>query len=97
MNETDGVPKPSDFELEVADRRRIRASLLYEETVRGTIIGAMTWRYEFWTEPSKWISDKPERIARGNFENDREAEAWFKKHHSEHYAKGVEMRCFDQD
>lgn len=68
-----------------------------EETVRGIIIGQMTWRYEFWTVPPEFNSDLfPELVARHEFENDREAIAWFKKNYPDHYAKGVEMRCYDQ-
>ena len=63
----------------------------FEETVRGIIIGQITWPYEFWT------TDGQHLIAKRHFENDREAVAWFKKHHGADYPQGADMRCFDQD
>lgn len=63
----------------------------FEETVRGTIIGEITWPYEFWTVDGQHL------IAKRGFENDREAIAWFKTNHPKEFAQGADMRCFDQD
>ena len=62
---------------------------LYED-VRGTIIGEVTFPYEFWTKDGK------ERIDRNFFSTDEEAVAWFKERHPAQFAAGVEMRVFDQ-
>lgn len=35
------------------------------------------------------------KIAKGHFENDDQAEEWFKENYPDWYKKGVEMRCFD--
>jgi len=75
---------------------------MYEE-VRGTIIGDITFPYEFWVdEPRQEYQTKrgiPKRkIDHGHFRNDDEAKDWFKKHYPEEFKKHViELRCFDQD
>jgi len=72
---------------------------MFEESVRGTVIGPMTWPYEFWTLGSnnpEWDGNYPRCIVKRHFENDREAEEWFKAHYPDDYAQGVEMRCFDK-
>lgn len=61
------------------------------EEVRGTIVGRYTRPYQFWTK------DEPNGqrcIARGHFENDDEAVAWFKESHPDWFKRGVEMRVY---
>lgn len=64
--------------------------------VRGTIIGPITVPYEFWIVDE--IAGQPfdRRLDRGFFEDDDQAEAWVKEHYPAEYAKGIEMRVFDQ-
>jgi hypothetical protein len=59
------------------------------DSVRGMIIGEVTWPYEFWKDGHK--------IAWDFFNNDDEAKAWFKEHYPEFWRQGVEMRVFDQE
>jgi len=62
------------------------------EDVNGTIIGAVTWPYEFWTtgeEHGNW------RIDCNYFENDEDAVAWFKEKYPDWFKRGVEMRVFE--
>ena len=69
----------------------------FEEHVRGTIIGDVTFPYQFWAwREYGWTLRYYECIARGSFRNDDEAEAWVKEHYPDDYANGIEMRCFDQ-
>lgn len=62
----------------------------YEEEVNGTIIGGYSWPYEFWTRDGK------DRIARGHFESDEEAVAWFQEKYPAEFKVGAEMRVFDR-
>ena len=57
------------------------------EEVRGTIIGGEYRYYEFWQGAL--------RVAKGWFDDDEQAEAWFKEYHLKHYEAGVEMRVWD--
>ena len=75
---------------------------IFDESVNGTVIGAITWPYEFWiNEPCEWLRTKREvplrRVAKGHFTNDDQAIAWFKENYPKEFKYGVEMRCFDQD
>ena len=61
------------------------------ETVRGTVIGdqAPRFRYRFYTKEGDlihydWV----------HFDDDAQAEAWFKENYPEHYKRGVEMRAW---
>jgi len=57
------------------------------EIVRGTIIGARLYRYEFWSGERL--------ICREFLANDDEAEQWFRENHPREYDEGVEMRRYD--
>ena len=68
------------------------------EIVRGTIIGMMTFPYQFWTTKhgDYPLYLKPHKFAKGFFSDDIAAEAWVRENYPGHYADGVEMRCYDQ-
>jgi hypothetical protein len=68
--------------------------MMYEESVRGIIIGEMKYPYEFWT-----LDDPSARIHHGSlfFENDAQAIEWFKTNYPGHFAAGAEMRVFDRE
>lgn len=61
---------------------------VWAEEVNGTVVGTFTWPYEFWAGGR--------RIAKGLFENDERAVAWFRKNYPEQFKIGVEMRVFEQ-
>ena len=62
-----------------------------DESVRGTVIGPLNRRYEFWTE-----DDPPIKIAGPvYFEHDQEAVEWFRENHPDHFMQGAEMRTWD--
>ncbi len=74
-----------------------------EESVSGTIIGEVTFPYEFWIY-EKLHPNLPEhssyyisrRIDHMGFSSDEEALAWFREKYPVEYNSGkVEMRCFD--
>lgn len=62
----------------------------YAEFVRGTVIGAIQFPYEFWTVDGKT------RIAKGYFKDDHDAEEWLREYYRAEYRRGVDMRCFYQ-
>jgi len=62
----------------------------YEEEVNGTVIGGFDVPYEFWTR------DGMHRLAKGHFETDAEAVAWFQEKYPAEFKAGAEMRVFDQ-
>jgi hypothetical protein len=66
----------------------------YYDDVRGTIIGDVTFPYEFWRKHPDFGWD--EKIARGFFRDDDEAVSWFMVHYPEEYRAGAEMRVFDK-
>lgn len=68
-----------------------------EEVVRGTIIGDITYPYEFWIEEEVSYQSKPvsRRIAKSFFRNDTEAVEWFKENYPNEFKHGVEMRAYD--
>jgi hypothetical protein len=68
----------------------------FDEDVNGTIIGPVTFPYEFWETEPKWYCTKPCRIARRSFENDEQAIAWFKENYPADFKEGAEMRVFDR-
>ena len=75
---------------------------IFDESVNGTVIGAITWPYEFWIEePREEYQTKRgtpgRRVDKGLFTNDDQAIAWFKENYPKEFKYGVEMRCFDQD
>jgi hypothetical protein len=57
----------------------------FDECVRGTIIGTITTRYQFWRDGRK--------LCETDAEKDDEAIAWFKENHPEQFAQGAEMRA----
>lgn len=65
-----------------------------DEVVNGTIIGGDHHigqkRYKFYT-----TSGDPITYQCHWFDDDAQAEAWFKDEHPEHYRKGAEMRVWD--
>lgn len=70
----------------------------FDEYVNGTIIGGTEVPYEFWIDeprPECVDRDGKRRVAKGNFETDSEAVAWFRENHPVEFAHGVEMRCWD--
>ncbi len=67
------------------DAPRPKAGGVFDETVRGTIIGQMTTRYEFWRGSTK--------LTECDFEHDHHAIAWFRTSHPGEFAKGAEMRA----
>lgn len=72
----------------------------FTEVVSGTIIGRYTYPYEFWINEDRWEyvdKDGKRRVAKGNFENDTQAIAWFKENYPTEFKKGVEMRVWDKD
>jgi len=62
------------------------------ETVNGTIIGdtAPHYRYKFYTKEGKLI-----HYDWKHFDDDAQAEAWFKATYPDYYQRGVEMRRWD--
>jgi len=70
---------------------------LIDET-DGIIIGG-DWRpYEFWIdEPRKEYQTRngKRRVAKGEFDNDEQAIAWFKENYPAEFKQGVEMRVWD--
>jgi len=64
-----------------------------EESVRGIIIGDVTFPYQFWTEPDEFGFQQP--VAKGFFVNDEEAIAWIKAKYPDAFAAGLEMRVFE--
>ncbi len=71
-----------------------------DESVRGTIIGDVTFPYQFWIT-EKLHPSLPDRytvtrkVADRFFVNDKQAVEWFKENYPNEYKHGVEMRCFD--
>ena len=63
---------------------------IFDESVNGTIIGDVTFPYQFWTEDGNW------KIDSGFFENDEAAIEWFKNKYPAEFKAGVEMRVFDK-
>lgn len=61
---------------------------IFDEEVRGTIIGAITTRYQFWRGDQK--------LTETDAENDGEAVEWFRKNHPEQFKLGAEMRALDE-
>jgi hypothetical protein len=59
----------------------------FDEEVRGTIIGAVTTRYQFWRDDHK--------LTETDAEDDGAAIEWFKTNHPEQFKLGAEMRAFD--
>ncbi len=57
------------------------------EEVKGVVIGSFYRYYEFW--------EGVQRIAKGHFVDDDQAEAWFKESRPECYEVGVEMRVWE--
>lgn len=64
-----------------------------EEDVNGTIIGDVTFPYQFWTVGEEFGTHC---IYKSYFTDDDAAVAWFKEHYPAEFARGVEMRVFDQ-
>lgn len=69
--------------------REVQSGL--EEDVSGTIIGDVTFPYQFWTvnEPFGQTC-----IDKSYFTDDDAAIAWFKERYPEWFKKGVEMRVY---
>ena len=67
---------------------------LFEEDVNGQVIGAFTYPYEFWTLAKNEPDGIARKIAKGHFQNDQEAEEWFKEKFPQHFKTMVEMRVF---
>lgn len=71
----------------------IREKLLgLEEDVSGTIIGDVTFPYQFWTINEPYGNSC---IAKNFFKSDEDAISWFKNNFPDWYKKGVEMRIYD--
>ena len=69
----------------------------YTDDVSGIVIGDVTAPYEFHMPEEitpGYIVDRC--IARGHFASDDEAVEWFKASYPAEFARGVEMRVFDQ-
>jgi hypothetical protein len=62
-----------------------------EEDVNGTIIGDVTFPYEFWTVGQEFGQNC---IDKGFFPGDDEAVEWFKDKYPEWFRRGVEMRVY---
>lgn len=62
----------------------------FEDIVRGTIIGPMTRRYEFWDKTNQHFIS-----ALDNEDDDQAAIDWFKSQYPLEYKAGVRMRIFD--
>lgn len=62
---------------------------LFDEVVTGTIVGPVTFPYEF------WVRDGSARIDRGHFESDDEAIEWFRVNYPEAFKRGADMRVFE--
>lgn len=69
-----------------------------EEEVNGTIIGDITYPYEFWVKEEVTYQFEPvsRRVDKGSFKNDEEAITWFKANYPKESANGFEIRVFDQ-
>ena len=61
----------------------------FEDVVSGTVIGAMTTRYEFWDKTNT------SRISTIDCESEQEAITWFKTQYPLEYKAGVRMRIFE--
>lgn len=67
------------------DVPRSRIPGVWDETVRGTIIGTITTRYQFWRDDRK--------LCETDAETDSEAIGWFKANHPEQFKQGADMRA----
>lgn len=68
----------------------------YTESVNGFIIGGDYKHYEFWAEEGKvYPGQHTGCIVKDEFDNDKEAIAWFKEKYPKCFALGVEIRCYD--
>ena len=65
------------------------------EVVRGTIIGDITFPYEFWTLPDD--EGNQHLVAKSSFANDAEAVRWVQRCYPLEYSHRLEMRVFGQD
>ncbi len=69
----------------------------YTDDVSGIVIGDVTVPYEFWQDEEITPGYSPPRcVARGHFASDAEAVDWFKTVYPAEFARGAEMRVFDQ-